>query len=282
MDARLLGILKKVYVGKQRVESWNDGVFVYGQPPDVDDADWAWIHDCGFAPNRHETATHDTMVERLRAAEHRVSWRAALDGFVLGCVGRWPRGRQTPISLAYAAHLDPHAFTSSAPGDDTPCEHCGLPCRTQWDATEQVFRLHAGYVWNELPEHYLPDLEEHPANALPVVTEADRAAFLRMLEAADAAEPGETPGQLAKRLGSTHFPRSDKYARYGMLSALAELGVLPNERLPPTADRFVPLKERHAAAEGLRGSIRSDVVLPLAAWRGKLGVDWSRVEALWP
>jgi hypothetical protein len=64
-----------------------------------------------------------------------------------------------------------------------------------------------------------------------------------------------------------------KYERYGILQALAETGILPNELITPRWDRFISPAEFWQAGENLKGSPRPDVVLPLAAWRGKLGLD---------
>lgn len=38
--------------------------------------------------------------------------------------------------------------------------------------------------------------------------------------------------------------------------------------------------EASAASKGVKGSSRSDLTLPLAGWRGKLGVDWGRARTL--
>ncbi|MDF2989784.1 MAG: hypothetical protein K0S37_298 [Microbacterium sp.] len=43
-------------------------------------------------------------------------------------------------------------------------------------------------------------------------------------------------------------------------------------------DRFVPAAERHSAEQHVRGGPRSDITLPLAAWRG--GIDRQRAELL--
>ncbi|MFF4291927.1 hypothetical protein ACFY0R_42675, partial [Streptomyces sp. NPDC001633] len=88
-----------------------------------------------------------------------------------------------------------------------------------------------------------------------------------------------TPGQLEKSIARARLlPRTDKYQRYGILIALAELGVLPNTLLPPSIDRFVSRTECQAAYRRVRGAPRSDITLPLAAWRG--GLDTARVARL--
>lgn len=92
------------------------------------------------------------------------------------------------------------------------------------------------------------------------------------------AEPAG-PGGLQKELAKV-LPRTDKYQRYGILAALAEVGVLPNPVLSPSLDRFVSNTERLEASRRVRGGPRSDIVLPLAAWRGGDGVDRARVSEL--
>ncbi len=249
------------------------------------DVDWAWLNSGEHAPNAFDSACHDELVARMRIAEEHVSWREALDGLILGCSGAWPRGRQTPISLAYAAHLEPHAFDpgDAEPAPNTICQVCGLPMQATWDRTEDVFRLYWGYAWNEMPESYLPELEERSEAEMPEVGAADEAAFSALLTAIDQAPVGETPGQLESRLRKAKLlPGTEKYRRYGILSALAELGILPNVLLECTADGFVSRKTRLNAAHNVLGSPRSDIVLPLAAWRGELRIDWDRVDALYP
>lgn len=92
---------------------------------------------------------------------------------------------------------------------------------------------------------------------------------------------GTTPGQLEKVLGTRKLlPRTDKYQRYGILQALAELGIMPNPYLPPSLDRAILVAERHEAGRQVPGGSRSDIVLPLAGWRGEIGIDQDRVKTL--
>ena len=53
---------------------------------------------------------------------------------------------------------------------------------------------------------------------------------------------------------------------------------MPNERVDGSYDRLVPRPEIWAVS--LPGSARSDIPLPLAAWRGADGVAWDRAETL--
>jgi hypothetical protein len=63
---------------------------------------------------------------------------------------------------------------------------------------------------------------------------------------------------------------TDKYRRYG----LGEAGVLPNPCVPARWSEPVSAEEWSAAHRRLRGSARSDIVLPFGGWRGALGVAW--------
>lgn len=284
MNSRLFKLLKETYAGSSRQERWDPelGRTVQDKPGRLSDDDWAWLASGPLPPNAIEAASHDGLVARLRQAARAVDWRDALDGLLLGLSGAWPRGLQTPISLAYASHLSAHAF-EPAERARAVCGICGLPPEARYDRTEQVFRLYWGYAWNEQPQHFLVDLEERPLAERPAVRPADIDAARALLEAIDAAPDDEPPSKLEQRLRRAKLPcRVDKYRRYGMLLALGELGVLPNPLIPPSAERFVTWSERSDADRRMGRSHRSDVVLPLGAWRGSLGVDWTRAATLHP
>lgn len=145
--------------------------------------------------------------------------------------------------------------------------------------TDELVRLALGWSWNELPAHYLPDLEAAAAEGLPAPDDDDRARLRSLLGLLRAQPAGTTPGAMEKEMARARIvPATDKYQRYGILIGLAEIGVLRGAALPPSWDRFVPVAERHAASRTQRGSIRSDITLPLAAWRG--GVDEDRAALL--
>lgn len=189
--------------------------------------------------------------------------------FAAGVGGSAPRGRQVLISYAWAAHL---------PAD---AQDCGLAPVEEIDVTDQLVRLACGWAWNELPASNVVDLEAAVSQGLPEPTEADWAAFDRLVAVVAAQPAAQTPGGLERELARAKvLPRTDKYQRYGILIGLAEAGVLPNSLLPPSLDRFVPLSERHRADRAARGGPRSDVPVPLSGWRGALGVDRERLSDL--
>ncbi|MER6499963.1 hypothetical protein ABT218_11345 [Streptomyces sp. NPDC001455] len=198
---------------------------------------------------------------------------SVLSAFIAGIGGSALRGRQIVISYAWACHL------ADAPRGPQAVPDCGLE-EVEWvDVTEVLVRIACGWAWNELPARYLPDLEVAAAQGLPEATDEDRNVLDALLDHIAAQPEGTTPGQLEKSIARARLlPRTDKYQRYGILIALAELGVLPNTLLPPSIDRFVSRTECQAAYRRVRGAPRSDITLPLAAWRG--GLDTARVARL--
>ncbi len=282
MDAQTFKRLKEVYYSKGSVSDYDlqHERLVYGQPKGMVDAVWAELCAGDHPPNDFRVVGHDQLLADILAADASVSWDAVFDGFMLGCSGRWPRGRQTLISAARARQLTEHAFEGPDDGDpDRICERCGLPRRSRWDQSDETFRLYWGYAWNETPSTWWVDLDERARAEMPTLEDADVEAFAALLRAIDEAPPDETPGRLEKRLGKAKLlPGADKYRRYGILIALGEVGVLPNTSVPASYDAALTPSERHAAHEALGQSHRSDVVLPLAGWRGELGVDWARAE----
>ncbi|GAB3617764.1 hypothetical protein GCM10027416_23210 [Okibacterium endophyticum] len=227
----------------------------------------------GWPVGEREAWLASEIVDRAIAAADALSSDAVLSAFVAGIGGSAPRGRQTIISYAWARHL------RGAPRGEDGVPNCGLEPIERVDVTDQLVRLACGWAWNELPAHYLPDLEAAVAEGLPRATGDDRERVRALLDVIASQPAGTTPGALEKELTRARLlVRTDKYQRYGILIGLTELGVLPNPVLPPSYDRFVPTAERHRAEQHVRGGPRSDITLPLAAWRG--GVDRRRAELL--
>ncbi|MBY4891391.1 hypothetical protein KUL25_01285 [Rhodobacteraceae bacterium N5(2021)] len=69
---------------------------------------------------------------------------------------------------------------------------------------------------------------------------------------------------------------TDKYKRHGILQTLAECGILPNDLVMPLYKGARTQVEFWEAHKRLKGSARSDIVLPLAGRRGRMGVDLDR------
>jgi len=232
----------------------------------------------GYPIDEQERLTHDENIARLHAVRDRLAAGEITAAFVAGVGGSAPRGLQPLISYAFARHLPVHLAT----GTQSFCEVCSIERDAEVVRSKELLRCHLGFLWNEGPTDWVLDLEELADLGPPRPTDADRATFAALLAAIAEAPADCTPGQLEKELARRKvLPHSrDKYQRYGMLEALGEVGVLPNPLVTPRWDRFTPNAERHAASAKLRGSPRSDIVLPFGGWRGALGVDWKRTEEL--
>lgn len=233
----------------------------------------------GYDPDATLSLSHDEVVERTIAAAARLTPEGVARAFVCGVGGSWLRGRQSLISYAYARYMTAHRADPTPGYDD--CRTCGIPLEADIELADEVVRWHLGSVWNEGVQTFFVDLEELAAQSIPEPTEADRATLKRLLEVAAEADPAETPSQLEQRLAKLKVvPDSDKYKRYGILEALAEIGVLPNRVMDPSWDRFVTQQERWDASKHVRGPARSDIVVPFGAWRGADGVDAARAKTI--
>ena len=230
----------------------------------------------GWRPKQISKVPARAVLERSIAAMRSLDVDAVAQAFVAGVGGSAPRGRQTLISYAWALHL-PAAIEAAKP--ELP--DCGLRDPAEIDFAEQSMRLAWGVVWNELPQHYLSDLEAAAQEGLPAPTGDDWSRFPALIETVSSQPAAMTPGLLEKDIAKQKIiPRSDKYSRYGILQALAECGVMPNPHVTPSLDRHVPRAELHRASTNVKGSPRSDIVLPLAGWRGGLGIDRFRLTEL--
>lgn len=249
---------------------------VKGAEPSDDPADVAAAERAGWPVRSPERWSPREVVERGVAASARLDEDGVLAAFVAG-LGSAPRGRQTVISFAWARRLD------DAPEAADGVPDCGLRIPAgevyEVDVTEALLRLALGWAWNELPEHYLPDLEAAAAEGLPEPCDEDRARLRALLDVVRAQPEGTRPSELEKQVARAKIvPGTDKYQRYGVLVGLAELGVLPSPLLPPMWDGFVPTSARDAADRAAPGGPRSDVTVPLAGWRG--GLDERRAGRL--
>jgi len=232
----------------------------------------------GLKPNNFETYEHDNALERLLGFHNstKVSLDFAISLFYKGTTGAFPRGRQTLMSLLYVKHLKEHEYSGKE-----HCEICGLPKSETTDKTHQLYTYYLGHSWNENPLSFLIELEEAQHFDKPEVTQADKQTLIDLLKFIALAEIDETPEKLEKRIASNKaLPQTDKYKRYGILQTLAECGILPNKLISSKYDKFIPQTECWEASRKLTTSHRSDIVLPLGAWRGEYGVDWERYSEI--
>lgn len=246
---------------------------VKGTEPSRAPEDVAAAEGFGWPVRSTERWTPREIVERATVAADALDIDAVLGAFVAG-LGSAPRGRQTAISFGWARHL------GTGRRGDRGVPDCGLTEDSyDVDVTERLLRLSLGWAWNELPQHYLPDLEAAVAQGLPLPTDDDRQRLRALFDLVRTQPTGTLPSELEKAVARSKIvPGTDKYQRYGILIGLSEIGVLPCPALVPSWDRFVPDTERRAAYRSVKSGPRSDIPVPLASWRG--GLDEARAEQL--
>jgi hypothetical protein len=221
-----------------------------------------------------ETITHDVAINRFFSLKKVLTEDFAIAMFYKGITGENVRGRQTFMSYIYLKHLPEHDFSGKE-----NCDICGLPKEETIDVKDILSTYNFGHSWNELPLHYLIELEDIINCHKPNVIETDKMFLKELLDFINLAENDETPGKLEKRISKNKIlPKTDKYKRYGILQTLAECGILPNKFIAPRYDKFV-FSSDYWGIE-LEGSSRSDIILPLAGWRGENGVDYKKYKEI--
>ena len=228
-----------------------------------DDADLLRQHN--LQPNNFQTLSHDELVGaflKLRESTS-LTWQSCSRFFIQGLSGDLPRYRQTLMSFHFMSGLEEHAFAPSQ--RHLNCDVCGLRKQSVFDRTHALYTYYLGHSWNETPANFLPELEEASTFEPPEITKEQIARLSALLRAINDASEDETPGQLEKRIASLKLlPKADKYKRYGMLQTLAVTGVLPSD--PETDGQ----------------PARSDIVHPLAGWRGRMGVVYEVASKVFP
>lgn len=105
------------------------------------------------------------------------------------------------------------------------------------------------------------------------------AIFSALIEAIRQAPLDETPGKLEQRVKKAKIiPQFNQYSFRGQLMVLAELGIMPNPYVAPLYEAFTPFED--ICNIKYPGSIRSDIILPLAGWRGETPIDEQRLKQL--
>ncbi|WP_103068698.1 hypothetical protein [Aquimarina sediminis] len=278
MDKKTISILKKVYFHENGFYNPELDRHEHKIPDSVTQSDLNLLKDNDFSPNNFETFEHDNSLDRLLAfkSNPKLTLDFAKAMFLKGITGEFPRGRQTLMSYIYIKNLSKHNFE----GKDT-CEICGLPKKKTIDRTSQLYTYYLGHSWNEMPVHNLIELEEILKYEKPNSTKEDKDKLIELLDLISKSKPNETPGKLEKRIAKNKtLPKTDKYKRYGILLTLSECGILPNEFILPTYDKFSTRKEIWKASEHLKTSHRSDIVLPFGGWKGKNGVNYKRYKEI--
>ena len=276
MDKKVISLLSKIYHYKNEFYNEKFDRYEHKIPNDISDEDILLLEKAGLKPNNFETFTHDEAIERFLKLKtnSKLTIEFVIALFYKGITGTFVRGRQPLMSFIFLKNLQKHSIKGNK-----YCEICGLPNKKIEDKTHCLYTFYLGHSWNESPLDWQIELEEILKYEQPEVTLQDKKCLYYLLKFIEKADNNETPGQLEKRIASAKLlKKTDKYKRYGILETLAELGILPNDLIKPTYNGFSTFEESQKAYCKLKGSPRSDIVLPFSAWRGKNGVDWKRYE----
>ncbi|KCZ86085.1 hypothetical protein HAD_10370 [Hyphomonas adhaerens MHS-3] len=263
--SKILKLLKAVYsYDNTDYEMKYSGEIGY-KTDGISPADAELLRQHNLEPNNFQTFSHDDLVRaflKLRETTP-LTLETSSRYYIRGLSGDHPRYRQTLMSYLFMAGLEDHAFTPSQ--RHVNCDGCGLPQQTVFDRTHALYTYYLGHSWNETPAHFLPELEEASDWEAPEVTTVQVEKLSSLLQAISDASEDETPGQLEKRIASLKLlPKTDKYKRYGILQTLAVAGILPSDH----------------DTDGQPA--RSDIVHPLAGWRGGMGVDYDVASKVFP
>ena len=276
MDKKIISLLQKIYHYENGFYNEKFDRHEHKIPKSISNEDILLLENAGLKPNNFETFTHDEAVERFLKLKTnlKLTKEFVVALFYKGITGEFVRGRQPLMSFISLTGWQKHSFKG-----DKHCQICGLPNKVTEDKTHDLYTYYLGHSWNEFPLHWLIELEEIVRYEQPQVTQQDKKCLFDLLKFIEKADENETPGQLEKRIASAKLLKNtDKYKRYGILETLAELGILPNDLIKPTYDGSSTFEECQEAYSKLKGSPRSDIVLPFGAWRGKNGVNWKRYE----
>lgn len=256
---KAISILKKVYHHTNTdYETKYDEIVGY-KTDFLIQKQWNILQENNLVPNDIKQHTHDSLINDFLNLQKnkKLTIEFSKSLFIKGLTGLFPRYRQTLISFLYLQKIKDHKYTPSK--KFSGCSICGLPEKATEDNTHNLFTYYLGYSWNEFPKNFTSELEDILQYPIPEITNKDKDYLVNLLISIDRATDNETPGQLEKRIGKEKLlPKTDKYKRYGILQTLAILGILPSKE------------------ELDKQPSRSDIVLPLAGWKGKLGVDFKK------
>lgn len=294
MDEQLFKTLEKVYY-KKRYTKDKKGCQTVIETGDIYDSETATtrystanlfpeellcLTKSGYPLNEITHGLHDETIRKLKEIlKHpNLSLNNLLSAYIAG-FGSFPRGRQPILSYLFARAVPVHSFCNSHEG--AVCEICSLQKEFWLEKGKELFRKYWGYSWNEMPSSFYLDLSEFSELDPVVPTEEDLHIFNAVIDLIRNAPKEETVGKLEQRIKKSKIiPHCEKYRLRGQLIALAELGVMPNPYIPPLFDKFTDFTTRCDIGRKIPGSSRSDIVLPLAGWRGENGICEERFYEL--
>lgn len=243
----------------------------------------AFMTEIGWTANDIVRLEHDGLVPAIAelARDERLSEARLIGEFVAAAGGSYRRGMNGPSSLHVARLAPEHEYRPAK--KLASCGVCGyyeVSVGSSSNLSNIRESLWLGYHWSS-PEGVYADLSERIE--LPEIrpTEEDAGALKRLLETVDRADQDETPGRLEKRLSAERTLKGNGGTRRALLEALAKIGVLPNTELPVDPNRWIEHEAMiEAGMEMDTTQGRSDLEMPYAGWRGRLGVDWDRAKQL--
>ena len=159
------------------------------------------------------------------------------------------------------------------------CPVCSIRRNVWIEKGHKIFSCYAGSVWNERWCGNLVELEEFTAISPCTPTPEDISILISLIDMIRQAPQDETPGKLEQRIKKAKIiPNYEKYSFRGQLMVLAELGIMPNPYVKPLYDGFTHFTD--ICSVKYPGSTRSDIILPLAGWRGENSINETRLQAL--
>ena len=290
MDKGLFKILKKIYFKKSYIKDENgymqridngdqfdceSGTTHYSNDG-LSNAEILTLEKSGYPVNQIIKYSHDECINAYKTLlEHpHLSIENLISAYICG-FSSFPRGRQPILSYLFAQAVPEHKMVSE--GD--VCSVCSIRRNVWIEKGHKIFSCYAGSVWNERWCGNLVELEEFTAISPCTPTSEDISILISLIDMIRQAPQDETPGKLEQRIKKAKIiPNYEKYSFRGQLMVLAELGIMPNPYVKPLYDGFTHFTD--ICSVKYPGSTRSDIMLPLAGWRGENSINETRLQAL--
>ena len=290
MDKGLFKILKKIYFKKSYIKDENgymqridngdqfdceSGTTHYSNDG-LSNAEILTLEQSGYPVNQIIKYNHDECINAYKMLlEHpHLSIENLISAYICG-FSSFPRGRQPILSYLFAQAVPEHKIVSE--GD--VCPVCSIRRNVWIEKGHKIFSCYAGSVWNERWCGNLVELEEFTAISPCTPTSEDISILISLIDMIRQAPQDETPGKLEQRIKKAKIiPNYEKYSFRGQLMVLAELGIMPNPYVKPLYDGFTHFTD--ICSVKYPGSTRSDIMLPLAGWRGENSINETRLQAL--
>lgn len=290
MDKGLFKILKKIYFKKSYIKDENgymqridngdqfdceSGTTHYSNDG-LSNAEILTLEKSGYPVNQIIKYSHDECINAYKTLlEHpHLSIENLISAYICG-FSSFPRGRQPILSYLFAQAVPEHKIVSE--GD--VCPVCSIRRNVWIEKGHKIFSCYAGSVWNERWCGNLVELEEFTAISPCTPTPEDISILISLIDMIRQAPQDETPGKLEQRIKKAKIiPNYEKYSFRGQLMVLAELGIMPNPYVKPLYDGFTHFTD--ICSVKYPGSTRSDIMLPLAGWRGENSINETMLQAL--